>query len=82
MRVRFFLNILGAGAGAVFFYSLGAGEVAGAVFFNLFLWVRGAGAVFFKILECGCETAPAPALRSMLYPQRIVKLFHYFCLAS
>ena len=55
-----------SGAGAAFLDCCGAGASAGAVFYKLFSWIGGAGAVFFKIFECGCETAPAPALRSLL----------------
>ena len=65
VRVRFFYDCCGAGAGAAFLDCCGAGASAGAVFYKLFSWIGGAGAVFFKIFECGCETAPAPALRSL-----------------
>ena len=64
----------GAGAGAAFLDYYGAGVSAGAVFCNLFLCIRGAGAVFLKIFDCGCETAPAPALRSLVTPRLMISV--------
>ena len=63
VRVRFFYDCCGAGAGAgaAFLDCCGAGASAGAVFYKLFSWIGGAGAVFFsRFLSEGAKLHPHP----------------------
>ena len=57
-----------------FFYCCGAGAGAGAVFLDFYGAGLSAGAVFLKNIDFGCETAPEPALRSLVTPRLVISV--------